>query len=774
MKINGKLVFDASGASEIQRLRIEKVSTNPVWGTADTGRLIWNTTEDIIYVGTSVKWVAIATGGDAASLQAEVDRIEASLGTAVNADGSFNSNAFPSFLTAIGTAPTSITEAINMLVTYADAHNTLAELDDVNVAGKGDNALLQYDATSGKWVARSLAQAGVQPHDTTLDALAGFDQPGIMVETATDTFVARSLVAPAQGVTIANADGVAGNPTFALANDLAALEGLTTTGFVIRTADGAATTRTLTIGSKLIGSNLDGIGGAPLLDLNKPQISTAGTFQKFRIDTYGIVNGVLPVVAADITALVDSTYVNTTGDTMTGDLGMSGHTVTGLATPVNPTDAVNKAYLEAKLNGLSWKDAVQVATGSNINLMTAQTTLDGVNLVYPARVLVMGQTNPRENGIYVYDTLNGNPIAPVRATDLLAASDFDGAAVFVKEGTYASTAWTETATVTDVFNPPTGHFTGGPVTFVQFFGGSVYVAGVGLDLTGNTFSVNLGAGIVEGPVDGVGIDLFGQGALILTEDGASRSTSGASKLGLLLDAAGGLSQTSSGLAIADGALVNSKLAHASFSVATSDGTLSIALGDTYAIQGVDALSVHDNAGAVEIRARAATDTLVGVASFQTGEFGVDGYGHVTLTATLDKLTGVNGTDAAADGSVLRKISGIWTATSVANLSLDMRLRDLGDTSLMAGLAPGSTIVYNSTSDKFESAKIFYVHDAATAATSWVVNHDLGVKYTTVVIVDDTDEVIIPESITYNSSTQLTVTFNIPVAGKAVVMGVAGL
>src|SRR6266511_2000934 len=50
------------------------------------------------------------------------------------------------------------------------------------------------------------------------EALSG---TGIAVRIAADTWVVRSLAAPAAGITITNPAGIAGNPTFTLANDLA-------------------------------------------------------------------------------------------------------------------------------------------------------------------------------------------------------------------------------------------------------------------------------------------------------------------------------------------------------------------------------------------------------------------------------------------------------------------------------------------------------------------------------------------------------------------------
>lgn len=66
-------------------------------------------------------------------------------------------------------------------------------------------------------------------------ALADPDANGMLARTSLGVTAARFLAQPAAGLTISNSDGVAGNPTFALSNDLAALEGLTGTGFPKRT-----------------------------------------------------------------------------------------------------------------------------------------------------------------------------------------------------------------------------------------------------------------------------------------------------------------------------------------------------------------------------------------------------------------------------------------------------------------------------------------------------------------------------------------------------------
>ncbi len=80
------------------------------------------------------------------------------------------------------------------------------------------------------------ASAGYQAGDATLTALAAYNTNGILVQTAPDTFVGRTIVASGAGLTVTQGDGVAGNPTVALANDTAAIEALNTNGIPVRTA----------------------------------------------------------------------------------------------------------------------------------------------------------------------------------------------------------------------------------------------------------------------------------------------------------------------------------------------------------------------------------------------------------------------------------------------------------------------------------------------------------------------------------------------------------
>jgi len=61
---------------------------------------------------------------------------------------------------------------------------------------------------------------GKQAGDATLTALSAYNTNGILTQTAADTFVGRTITGTANRVTVTNGDGVAGNPTLTLPQDI--------------------------------------------------------------------------------------------------------------------------------------------------------------------------------------------------------------------------------------------------------------------------------------------------------------------------------------------------------------------------------------------------------------------------------------------------------------------------------------------------------------------------------------------------------------------------
>jgi hypothetical protein len=176
----------------------------------------------------------------------------------------------------------------------------------------------------------------------------------------------------------------------------------------------------------------------------------------------------------------------------TGVVDVTDSRIVGVATPVNGTDAANKAYVDNAVTGLTFKQAVNLKADNNVSLSGSSSTLviDGHSALDQLdnnyRILLVGQTTSSENGIYTYQD-NGVSYTLTRSVDSDVYTEIIGASVFVLEGvTYANTGWVQT-------NHYLTSFSG--QTWVQFSGAGAYVAGEGLTLTGTTFDVGAGDGI---------------------------------------------------------------------------------------------------------------------------------------------------------------------------------------------------------------------------------------------------------------------------------------
>ena len=176
------------------------------------------------------------------------------------------------------------------------------------------------------------------------------------------------------------------------------------------------------------------------------------------------------------------------GTSLSANLDAANNKIVNLATPTASGDAVNKSYVDGLTAGLDWKTAVNLLADSNIALSGSSGTLviDGHSALSSSndgyRILLKGQTTDNEKGIYVYNDA-GSGYTLTRAADADAYGELIGAAVFVMEGTtYGSTSWIQS-------NHYIVDFSG--QVWTQFSGAGTYLAGAGLTLTGNTFSVDV-------------------------------------------------------------------------------------------------------------------------------------------------------------------------------------------------------------------------------------------------------------------------------------------
>lgn len=192
--------------------------------------------------------------------------------------------------------------------------------------------------------------------------------------------------------------------------------------------------------------------------------SNVGTFTKVTVNGKGLVTAATAATLADL-------------GTTNANFSMNGYKITNLADPTSDQDAATKYYVDSVAQGLDVKASVKAATTANITLSGAQ-TIDGVSIVAGDRVLVKNQTASQNNGIYV--AASG---AWARSSDADTWAELVSAYVFVEEGsTYADTGWVCTINQGGTLGTT-------PITWSQFSGAGTYVAGTGLTLTGNTFSI---------------------------------------------------------------------------------------------------------------------------------------------------------------------------------------------------------------------------------------------------------------------------------------------
>ena len=264
-------------------------------------------------------------------------------------------------------------------------------------------------------------------------------------------------------------------------------------------------------------------------------------------------------------------------------------------TPVQDSHLATKGYVDGLAQGLDVKASVRVLAATNVTLSGTQ-TIDGVSLVGGNRVLLIGQTSPAANGIYIVaagawqrsaDATTGAQVTP-------------GMFTFVEEGTAnADTGWVLASDGATVLGTT-------PLPFVQFSAAGQVLGGAGLTKTGNSLDVvSANGGIVVNPNN-----------IALTLDGASLSVSTA---GLRLAA---VAEAQVLIGAADGRLTPQTLS--GDITVTASGVVTITPG------AVDGAAIADGGIALS-KLTSGTSGQVIVA----GAGGVPAYATVSGDATLD-------------------------------------------------------------------------------------------------------------------------------------------
>ncbi len=176
------------------------------------------------------------------------------------------------------------------------------------------------------------------------------------------------------------------------------------------------------------------------------------------------------VSATDAAALADGSIP--LAKLATDPLDRANHTGTQTASTISDFDAAVQVAAAGMVSGLDWKASARALATTNINT-GGPGSVGGVSLTTGDRVLLVGQTDPAENGIWTY-----NGTALVRADDADADALSSGAAVAVTEGTGGNSVWLLT---TD--DPITVGTTG--LVWTQIGAGTSYTGSSPISVVGN-------------------------------------------------------------------------------------------------------------------------------------------------------------------------------------------------------------------------------------------------------------------------------------------------
>lgn len=131
--------------------------------------------------------------------------------------------------------------------------------------------------------------SGHQPLDATLTALAGLNSDtGLLEQTGADTFTKRAIGSGASTSILTKADGDALYQP--VDSDLTALAALSSSGIVARTGSGAFSARTISgTSGRVTVADGNGVSGNPTIDLEVVSGLTPGpyTYANITVDTYG-------------------------------------------------------------------------------------------------------------------------------------------------------------------------------------------------------------------------------------------------------------------------------------------------------------------------------------------------------------------------------------------------------------------------------------------------------------------------------------------------------
>lgn len=234
---------------------------------------------------------------------------------------------------------------------------------------------------------------------------------------------------------------------------------------------GDATTSGSALTLATVNSNVGSFGGAssvPTFTVNAKGLITAASATTV-VAPAGTLTG----------TTLNSTVVNsslTSLGTQAQALNMGSFQINNIASPSASTDAATKGYVDAAINGLTWKGPVQAFADSNVALTGGATlTIDGYSVQNGDYVILSNQTTASQNYVYVASGIGtAYTLTQVTGSEAPTAT---GDAYLVEKGTqYGNTAYQVNAISPNV-------------TFIQFAGPAALTFTSPLLLTGNVVTI---------------------------------------------------------------------------------------------------------------------------------------------------------------------------------------------------------------------------------------------------------------------------------------------
>ena len=391
-----------------------------------------------------------------------------------------------------------------------------------------------------------------------------------------------------------------------------------TTAETLTFAGGAGLVQTVTnntvtvTATTLTNANLSGSAAISNANIANPQVTFGSTTVALGATSTDIA-GVTSLVVDNMT--IDGNDISTTNTN--GDLTISPNGTGTITVPSNyeeragftDNSLTNKKYVDTVAQGLDIKDAVRVGTTANLTAtysngssgvgatLTNSSTqaalvIDGITMVVNDRVMVKDQTTTLQNGLYKVTNIGSGSTNWVltRTPDGDESTEVNGGSFFfVQEGTVNGDNGYVT---TNDGNPTIGT---DAITFEQFSGAGQVTAGSGLSKSGNIIDVNTDGSSIEISSDALRVKALGITNAMLA-----------------------------------GSIASSKLSDPLYFTDESSTQGNVRLGGTLEFLAGEGINTTASGNTLTIAGELASTSNVGVASFSSDNFSVDGSGEVTV------------------------------------------------------------------------------------------------------------------------------------------------